>query len=58
MRQHREAVEKAASSGIPRQPLTGRPTESPWDPALAEAMTQLGVSIHEEALIENLLPDL
>ena len=55
---YREAVEKAASSGIPRQPLTGRPTESPWDPALAEAMTALGVSIHEEALIENLLLDL
>lgn len=53
-----EAVDKATSSGIPRQPLTGRPTESPWDPALAEAMTEFGVSIHEEALIENLLPDL
>jgi len=55
---YRAAVEQAASRGTPRQPLTGRPTDSPWDPALAEAMTRLGISIHEEALIENLLLDL
>ena len=55
---YREAVEQAAARGTPRQPLTGRPTESPWDPALTKAMAQLGISIHEEALIENLLLDL
>ena len=55
---YRAAVEQAASNGIPRQPLTGRPAASPWDPALTKAMTDLGISIHEEALIESLLPDL
>ncbi|GAA2510996.1 TIGR02679 family protein [Winogradskya humida] len=55
---YRAAVEQAASNRTPRQPLTGRPAASPWDPALAEAMTDLSISIHEEALIESLLPDL
>jgi len=31
---------------------------SSWDPALAEVMTELGASIHEEALLEGLLTDL
>jgi uncharacterized protein (TIGR02679 family) len=55
---YHEAVEQAAARGTPRQPLTGRSAESPWDPSLAEAMARLGTSIHEEALIENLLLDL
>jgi uncharacterized protein (TIGR02679 family) len=54
---YREAVEQAESRGTPRRALTGRRTESPWDPALADAMAALGVSIHEEALIDSLLAD-
>jgi len=55
---YRAAVEQAASRGTPRQKLTGRATSASWDPTLAEAMTSLGVSIHEEALIEDLVADL
>lgn len=55
---YRAAVEQAAARSTPRQPLTGRPAHSPWDLDLAEAMSELGISIHEEALIENLLTDL
>jgi len=55
---YREAVEQATERGTPRRPLAGRATATPWDPALAEAMRELDVSIHEEALIESLLRDL
>jgi uncharacterized protein (TIGR02679 family) len=55
---YRAAVEQAAARSTPRHPLTGRPAHSPWNPDLAEAMSELGISIHEEALIENLLTDL
>jgi uncharacterized protein (TIGR02679 family) len=55
---YRDAVEQARQRRTPHQPLAGRATPTPWDPALAEAMCELGVSIHEEALIENLLRDL
>jgi uncharacterized protein (TIGR02679 family) len=55
---YRAAVEQAAARSTPRQPLTGRPAHSPWDLDLAEAMSELGISIHEEALIESLLTDL
>jgi uncharacterized protein (TIGR02679 family) len=55
---YREAVDQAERRGTPRQPLAGRAVETPWDPGLAAAMSELGVSIHEEALIESLLLDL
>jgi uncharacterized protein (TIGR02679 family) len=55
---YREAVARVARHGTPHHPLTGHPTDSPWDPALAEAMTGTGVAVHEEALIESLLADL
>jgi uncharacterized protein (TIGR02679 family) len=55
---YRHAVGLATARGVPRQVLTGRPAETPWDPALAESMTELNVSIHEEALLDHLLVDL
>src|SRR5262249_10222174 len=39
-------------------PLTGAPTEASWDPDLRRAMVEAGRSIHEEQLLETLLPDL
>jgi uncharacterized protein (TIGR02679 family) len=43
----------------PRGPrLSGRPAEWPWDPALAAAMGERGVSLPEEQLLEELLGDL
>jgi uncharacterized protein (TIGR02679 family) len=55
---YRAAVDRAVSRGIPNQPLTGRPTESSWDPDLAKAMARLNTAIHEEALIADLRRDL
>ncbi len=55
---YRKAVDLATARNTPRQPLTGRPTASPWDATLAETMSQVGISIHEEALIDSLLHDL
>ena len=38
--------------------LTGRPTQSPWDSALAPAMAEAGVAVFEEQVIDELLDDL
>ncbi|MFH8788916.1 TIGR02679 family protein [Streptomyces roseoverticillatus] len=46
----------AATPSLP--PLTGTPTEAPWDPALAPALTELGVRVEEETTLELLLADL
>lgn len=40
------------------RPLLGAPATSPWDPALAEAMVELGRSVHEEHVLAHLLADL
>ncbi|MEH6373324.1 TIGR02679 family protein [Streptomyces sp. KLMMK] len=39
-------------------PLTGKPTEAPWDPALAPALNELGVRAEEETALDTLLADL
>ncbi|MDX3387202.1 DUF2397 family protein [Streptomyces niveiscabiei] len=39
-------------------PLTGTPTTAPWDPALAPALTELGLRIDEETVLDVLLADL
>jgi len=49
--------EAATARDLPARPLTGAPTESPWDPALAIAMATRGVVIEEEAVIEELVGD-
>jgi uncharacterized protein (TIGR02679 family) len=46
----------ARSSGLPQ--LEGRPSPTPWDPALAEAMTAAGLVVEEEAILAELLTDL
>ncbi len=38
--------------------LAGRPTESPWDSALAPAMAESGVAVFEEQVVDRLLEDL
>jgi uncharacterized protein (TIGR02679 family) len=51
-------------AGVERLPpgnrlgLTGRPQPTPWDEELSTAMTTADVAVHEEALIDQLLPDL
>ncbi|MGW2569413.1 TIGR02679 family protein [Streptomyces sp. NPDC001537] len=39
-------------------PLTGTPTTAAWDPALPSALTELGVRIEEESVLDVLLADL
>jgi len=41
-----------------KAPLSGVRIEASWDPALADAMASHGVLIHEEAVVDSLLPDL
>jgi len=38
--------------------LTGPPAATPWDPALAVALTECGVRVEEEAVLDDLLADL
>ena len=38
-------------------PLEGRPAPTPWEPALAEAMVERGVAVHEEQVMALLLDD-
>lgn len=39
-------------------PLTGRPSEAPWDPRLAAAMARRSVRVEEELVVADLLADL
>lgn len=39
-------------------PLTGRPCPTPWDPALAAAMTERAVRVEEELVLTDLITDL
>ncbi|MBQ0988183.1 TIGR02679 family protein [Streptomyces sp. F63] len=46
----------ARTTGAPH--LTGSPADTPWDPALAAALTEHGLRIEEEAVLGELLSDL
>ncbi|QXJ23410.1 TIGR02679 family protein [Actinomadura graeca] len=39
-------------------PLTGRPSPTAWDPALATAMSERGVRVEEEHVLSDLITDL
>ncbi|WP_246562412.1 TIGR02679 family protein [Streptomyces roseirectus] len=50
---------RAAAAAVPlAPPLTGTPTDAPWDPALAPALRELGLRIEEETVLDALLSDL
>lgn len=38
--------------------LTGQPAATPWDLALAIALTERGVRVEEETVLDDLLTDL
>lgn len=40
------------------QGLTGTPARTPWDPGLAAALTEHGVRVEEESVLDDLLADL
>jgi uncharacterized protein (TIGR02679 family) len=50
------AATAARPNGLP--PLEGRPSPTPWDPALTLAMTTAGLVVEEEAVLAELLSDL
>jgi uncharacterized protein (TIGR02679 family) len=50
------AYQSAADEDGP--PLRGRPVTATWDPALTQAMRELGVQVEEERVLDNLLADL
>ncbi len=50
---------RAAASASPLAPLlTGAPADAPWDPDLRAALTELGVRVEEEAVLDTLMGDL
>ncbi|MEV0847193.1 TIGR02679 family protein [Streptomyces sp. NPDC049954] len=53
---YRAAVLRSASP--PLSPLVSTPTQTPWEPALAAALSELGVLVEEERELELLLSDL
>jgi uncharacterized protein (TIGR02679 family) len=48
----------AAGLGEAAQALTGAPAATPWDPALAVTLAELGVRVEEEVVLDALLADL
>lgn len=53
---YRAAVLRCAQP--PLSPLVSTPTETPWEPALATAVAELGVRVEGESELELLLSDL
>jgi uncharacterized protein (TIGR02679 family) len=53
---YRQAVKALSEGGT--LPLAGRRSTTEWDRGLAVAMTELGVAVHEESLLETLLSDI
>ncbi|MER5782830.1 TIGR02679 family protein [Streptomyces mobaraensis] len=57
--QYTASAYRALAASTPRlPPLSGTPAPSPWDPALAQALTELGVRVEEEVTLAALLRDL
>ena len=48
---------EATQNGMPSRRLEGSSAESPWNPALAIAMTELGLAVEEEAVADLLAAD-
>lgn len=53
---YRAAVSRGTSLSL--SPLVGTRTESPWEPALAAALAELGARVEEETELDILLSDL
>jgi uncharacterized protein (TIGR02679 family) len=56
-RDYRDATRRASGAASPVS-LAGKPAESPWDPALAEAMSAVGVVAEEEGVVDLLVEDI
>ena len=52
---YRAAVEAAVAAGV-ELPVETRPVgPTPWDPALRDAVAEVGCIVHEERLLDDLL---
>ncbi len=47
-----------AATRSARKPLAGRPVAASWDEGLALAMEEVGLAVHEEQVMADLLEDL
>jgi hypothetical protein len=52
------AADYLAGAAGARQPLTGGPQATPWDPGLATAMWRTGLAVPEESMADQLIGDL
>jgi uncharacterized protein (TIGR02679 family) len=52
------AADYLAGAAGARQPLTGGPQATPWDPGLATAMWRTGLAVPEESVADQLIGDL
>src|ERR1035438_4450261 len=52
------AADYLAGAAGARQPLTGGPQGTPWDPGLATAMWRTGLAVPEESVADQLIGDL
>jgi Protein of unknown function C-terminus (DUF2399) len=52
------ATDYLAGAAGARQPLTGGPQATPWDPGLATAMWRTGLAVPEESMADQLIGDL
>ncbi len=52
------AADYLAGAAAARQPLTGGPQATPWDPGLATAMWRTGLAVPEESMADQLIGDL
>lgn len=48
----------AARADGEAMPLVGRPRPTPWEPALAQAMAEVGIAVYEEAVSDALMESL
>nr|WP_322973786.1 DUF2399 domain-containing protein [Actinacidiphila oryziradicis] len=55
---HGRRLPRRGHRDTPRRAAHRTPAESPWDPALASALAELGVRVEEEAVLGDLLSDL
>ena len=49
---------RAVAAGAGTKTLKGRPADTPWDPELGTAMSEAGLMVEEEAVVDELLEDL
>jgi hypothetical protein len=55
---HRHRLQSGLATGGERPPLRSRRVEASWDVELGGALSEAGVAVEEETVLEDLLADL